>query len=164
MLAIAKVLKSYGTDGSVLISFRDGIPGDFSTERPVFLHFEGLPVPFFLTSFVPKGNVRAEVHFEDIDSLKDAEEIVGKELCVDYSPDEESADASDGELCVEELEGFKLLSEKGEAQGKIIQVDDYAGNIVLTLEDGRILPFHNDLFVDMDEDAATVTLVIPEGL
>lgn len=164
MLAIAKVLKSYGTDGNVLISFRDGIPDDFSVERPVFLHFEGLPVPFFITSFNPRGNVRAEVHFEDIDSLKDAEEIVGKEIGVECSSNGESSDFYDQELCVEDLEGFEVLSENGGVQGKIIQVDDYAGNVVLTLEDGRIIPFHDDFLVDVDEEASTVTLIIPEGL
>jgi len=162
MSAIAKVLKSYGTDGTVLVSFRDGIPDDFSTERPVFLQFEGLPVPFFITSFNRKGNVRAEVHFEDIDSLKDAEELVGKEISVEDSADD-SVD-TDEEFCVEDLEGFEVISEKGVSQGKIIQIDDYSGNIVLTLEGGRIIPYHDDLFVDLDEEHSTITLVIPEGL
>jgi len=164
MPAIAKVLKSYGTDGTVLVSFRDGIPDDFSTERPVFLQFEGLPVPFFITSFTPKGNVRAEVHFEDIDSLKDAEEIVGKEISIENLSAGDLEDDTDGELCLEDLEGFEVLSENGASQGKIVQVDDYSGNIVLTLEDGRIIPYHDDLFIDIDEESDTITLVIPEGL
>jgi len=157
-------LKSYGTDGTVLVSFRDGIPDDFSTERPVFLQFEGLPVPFFITSFTPKGNVRAEVHFEDIDSLKDAEEIVGKEISIENLSAGDLEDDTDGELCLEDLEGFEVLSENGASQGKIVQVDDYSGNIVLTLEDGRIIPYHDDLFIDIDEESGTITLVIPEGL
>jgi len=163
MPAIAKVLKSYGTDGTVLVSFRDGIPGDFSVKRPVFLQFEGLPVPFFITSFTPKGTIRAEVHFEDVDTLKDAEEIVGKEIIIEDDSSVDDND-SDDELCVGDLEGFEVLSENGAPQGKIIQVDDYSGNIVLTLEDGRIIPYHDDLFVDLDEENSTITLVIPEGL
>ena len=48
---IAQVLKSNGTDGEVAISFRDIAPEDISTEEPVFIYFDGLPVPFFIESF-----------------------------------------------------------------------------------------------------------------
>ncbi len=162
MPVIAKVLKSYGTDGTVLLSFRDGIPEDFDVQRPVFLYFEGLPVPFFFSSFSPKGRVRAQVRFEGVDNLKDAEELAGKEIFAE-SPDDDAASDGD-ELCVEDLAGFSVLSAEGIPQGTVAQVDDYSGNIVLTLTDGRILPYHDDLFIDADEQERTITLIIPPGL
>jgi len=162
MPVLAKVLKSYGTDGTVMLSFRDGIPGDFDVQRPVFLTFEGLPVPFFFSSFSPKGRIRALARFEGVDNLKDAEELVGKEISVE-SPDHD-ADHDGGELCVEDLVGFSVVSAEGVPQGTVAGVDDYSGNVVLTLSDGRILPYHDDLFIDVDEDGRTITLIIPEGL
>ena len=49
MLPIAKILKSDGTDGGLLISER-GVDffSDIDRKEPVFIEFDGLPVPFFI--------------------------------------------------------------------------------------------------------------------
>ena len=47
MTPIAKVLKSYGSEGEVLIGFRALLPEDIDQEEPVFVEFDGIPVPFF---------------------------------------------------------------------------------------------------------------------
>jgi len=46
MLRIAQVLKSNGTQGELLVSFFDVSPEDIDLEEPVFVYFDGLPVPF----------------------------------------------------------------------------------------------------------------------
>ena len=84
MLQIGKVLKSNGTEGGVLIGFRDIDPEDILTEEPVYIYFDGLPVPFFFTSFAPKGGDKALARLSSVDSLRDAEEIVGREVYADY--------------------------------------------------------------------------------
>lgn len=164
MPVVAKVLKSYGTDGTVILGFRDGVSGDFDVQGPVFLQFEGLPVPFFFSSFHPLNRVRAEARFEGVDNLADAEELVGKEVSVEDVVTRDDAGVEPGELCVEDLKGFQVLSSEGVPRGVITYVDDYSGNTVLTLSDGSIIPYHDDLFVDVDEVRRTITLIIPAGL
>ena len=56
MQRIAQVLKSNGTDGELLISFFDIGPEDIDLQEPVFIYFDGLPVPFFIRSFRQRGN------------------------------------------------------------------------------------------------------------
>ena len=46
MLQIAKILKSNGTDGGLLIGVRDIEVGQIDLQGPVFIEFDGLPVPF----------------------------------------------------------------------------------------------------------------------
>ena len=40
---VAQVLKSNGTDGELVMSFRDIAPEDINIEEPVFIVFDGLP-------------------------------------------------------------------------------------------------------------------------
>ena len=58
-LQIARVLKSNGTEGEVLVGFRDMDPEDLNLKEPVFIEFDGLPVPFFIESFNRRGTSRA---------------------------------------------------------------------------------------------------------
>ena len=80
LLPIAQVLKSYGTQGELLISFLAAMPDDIDLNEPVFLIPEGLPVPFFIEEIQFRGTSKALVRFQDIDSMKEAEQIVGQKL------------------------------------------------------------------------------------
>ena len=79
---VAQVLKSNGTDGELVMGFRDIAPEDINLEEPVFIVFDGLPVPFFIESFTKRGNTKALVHLTDISSMEDVEEIAGKAVYV----------------------------------------------------------------------------------
>ena len=87
MLNVAKILKSNGTDGGLLISS----PVDFESldfAEPVYLEFDGLQVPFFVQSCEARGS-RYIIHLNDVTSLEDAEEIVGRELFADVSVEDD---------------------------------------------------------------------------
>ncbi len=83
LLKIAKASKSDGTDGAVVFSFLSIAPEDLEISEPVFVYFDGLPVPFFIESFVRKGTSKAVVRLNDIRSYEDAEELVGKDIYIE---------------------------------------------------------------------------------
>ena len=80
---VAQVLKSNGTDGELVMGFREIAPEDISLNEPVFIVFDGLPVPFFIESFSKRGNSKALVRLTDIRSMEDAEELAGKAVYVE---------------------------------------------------------------------------------
>lgn len=80
LLRVARVLKSNGTEGEILIGFREISPEDLNQKEPVFITFDGLPVPFFIESFSRKGTNRALAHLTGVKNLEDAEELVGKDI------------------------------------------------------------------------------------
>ena len=151
-----KVLKSWGASGEVVLSRSDEDPEDWKNQEPAFIEFDGLPVPFFFESVQEKGN-RCIVKFEDIDSLAEAEELVGRE--VSFSDEEEEAEDTLVGLQVRDSRSRRLV-------GEIVDFSDYGGNIVLTVEteDGReiLLPFHEELLVGVHDEI--LTLDIPAGL
>ena len=82
MLQIAQVLKSNGTDGELVMGFREIAPEDINLQEPVFIVFDGLPVPFYIESFTKRGNSKALVRLTGINSMDDVEEIAGKAVYI----------------------------------------------------------------------------------
>ena len=152
-----KVLKSYGTAGAVIIG-RDGeVLEDIRKNEPVFIDFDGLPVPFFIESIEPKGG-RYLVKLEDIDSLAAAEEIVGREVRLTESPDAEDED--DG------IVGRIIRNAAtGDIVGPVVKFIDFSGNTCIEVEHagGRVLlPLHEDLIKKVRKNE--IFLTIPDGL
>ena len=108
LIQIAKVLKSNGIQGEVMMSFPETDPVEMKEIGPVFICFDGLPVPFFMESVTPKGSVKALVKLQGIDTLEDAEEIVGQPV---YAPSDWFED--EGEDGPEALIGWTLCGEDG---------------------------------------------------
>ncbi len=104
---IASVLKSNGTDGELVMSFRDIAPEDIKLQEPVFIIFDGLPVPFFIESFTKRGNSKALVRLTDICSMEDVEEIAGKAVYIDGDSLPEMTLEDDGYAA---LVGWTLLT------------------------------------------------------
>ena len=158
MQRIGQVLKSNGKDGGVLVSFPDIDLEDLDLQEPVFIEFDGLPVPFFFESFTRRGTSRALVTLTGIHSLKDAEEVCGKALFAGYF--EEEAD--------EDLTGWTVRDADGTLVGTVSDYEDIPGNTCLWVRrpDGTevLLPFHEDLVLGLDEKTGTLTLSIPDGL
>ena len=160
LLQIAKVLKSNGTAGELIFGFRDYIPEDLSITEPVFIYFDGLPVPFFISSYKIKGN-RAYVTLNDIRTLEDAEELCGKGVFVDYSFEEEDEEG------ITSVIGWKLADAEGKIIGVISDYEDIPGNpcLYITTENGQeMIPFHEELILSADYDKEILSMDIPEGL
>lgn len=155
MLQIAKILKSNGTDGGVLIGLHDINASEIDLSEPVFIEFDGLPVPFFIEKVQSKGS-RFAVKFEDVDTLEGAEELVGRTARYEKEEDEED----------DSLIGFVVKNAAdGSTVGRIVDYADYSGNVCITVDCGGrevLLPLHEDLIRKVTD--TTLTLVIPEGL
>lgn len=158
MLAVAKILKSNGTDGGLLVSSPEyGLDG---IEGPVFVYFDGLPVPFFIDDCTPRGTGRYIVHLTDIRTLKDAEEVVGRELFADVEDDAEGDDA--------DLVGWKVY-DRDVLLGVICEVAPIPGNLCVSIEradggESLMIPLHEDFIVSVDNEAGIMRLELPEGL
>lgn len=157
MLQIAKILKSNGTDGDILIGLFDIGIEQIDTKEPVFIEFDGLPVPFFFESLKPKGNGRAIAHITDVDSLEDAEEIVGRAVFADYFEEEEGEDDFSGWTV---FDGDRRI-------GVVTGLEAIPGNPCLDVDvNGRevLIPLHEDFIVEADEKSETLVLNLPDGL
>ena len=151
---MAKILKSNGKDGEVLVGLSVHYLDKIDPKEPVFIEFDGLPVPFFIKSLTPKGKSRLVFHFYGVDNLRDAEELVGKEMNI------ESLDESDSQDL--DFTGWTLL-DSGKELGIITGMEDIPGNLCLLLGE-LMIPLHEDLIISLDPEARILDMAIPEGL
>ena len=158
MLRIAQVLKSNGRDGEHLVSFSGIAPEDIDLEEPVFIEFDGLPVPFYFEAFSQRGNSRALVRLTGVHSLTDADELAGAVL---YAEDDLYEDEE------EDLTGWTVLDADGTKVGTVSAHEDIPGNPCIWVETGHgecLLPLREELVLDVDETEKTLRMEIPEGL
>lgn len=158
MLRIAKVLKSNGVDGDVLVSAPDIALEEI--QGPVLIDFDGLPAPFFIESCSRRGTGKYIVHLTDVCNLEDAEELVGRFLMSDEVEEEDDA--------VQDFTGWKVLN-RGDYVGTVTDCEPIPGNLCLYLKpaedaDEIIIPLHEDLIISIDEDSLTLNLNLPDGL
>lgn len=153
MLQIAKILKSNGTDGGILISVRDIAVEDINLKEPVFIYFDELPVPFFIQSLQKRGTSKAIVHLNDVLCLEDAEEIVGRDVFIEGEWDDDED---------EDFTGWTLLN-RGAVVGEISGIEPIPGNLCLYVGD-TLIPLHEDFVISADPQTRELNLDLPEGL
>ena len=158
MLRIAKVLKSNGVDGDVLVSAPDVALEEI--QGPVLIDFDGLPAPFFIESCTRRGSGKYIIHLTDVCNLEDAEELVGRFLWSD-EVEEDDDEAQD-------FTGWKVLN-RGDYVGTVTDYEPIPGNLCLYLKpaedaDEIIIPLHEDLIISINEESLTLNLNLPDGL
>lgn len=160
---IAKVSKSDGTDGAVVFSFLSIAPEDLEISEPVFVYFDGLPVPFFIESLSRKGNSKAVVHLTDIRSFEDAEELVGREVYAEGVSDDDNDEDLVGWTVAVVRDGAGMP----EPLGIVTDFLDIPSNpcIEVDTKNGAVvIPLHEDFIISADPDGKTVVMSLPEGL
>ena len=177
---IAQVLKSNGTDGELVLGFREIAPEDINLNEPVFIVFDGLPVPFYIESFTKRGNSKALVRLTDICSMEDVEEIAGKAVYIEESQlpemsiEEDGYAALVGWILLTPAENFQSeLEELPEEEPALIEVGeitdfiDIPNNpcIEVETENGAVMiPLHEDLILSVDPEYQEIIMQIPAGL
>lgn len=92
-------------------------------------------------------------------------ELVGEEGFVLRSDVQEEGD---GTLTWQDLVGFEIEDEGANGErttiGTIAQVDESTINTLAILEDGRMIPLHEDFIVEIDEEARVLLVQLPFAL
>ena len=172
---VAQVLKSNGTDGELVMGFREIAPEDINLQEPVFIVFDGLPVPFYIESFTKRGNTKALVRLTDIRSMEDVEEMAGKAVYIEAEEMPELSLEEDGYAA---LVGWMVLTPEIPDQvgdddmalievGKITDFLDIPNNpcIEVETENGAVmLPLHEDFILGLDPEYQEIIMQIPAGL
>jgi len=153
VLRVAKILKSNGIDGGLLIGLFDIEAEGIDFKEPVFIIFDGLPVPFFVSDIQARGASRAVMHLVDVTSLADAEEMVGREVFVEGESEKESG---------EDLLGWTVL-DKGRKVGEVSGIEPIPGNFCIYIGDA-LVPLHEDFIISADPGRRVLDLDLPEGL
>lgn len=173
--AVAKVGKSFGTQGELTINLYDTFPSDFTIEEPLFVYIDNLAVPLFLDHFERRGKSGGVVTFADFDTAHRASELIGKELFMGLeeellgltSEEDREEFSDDDELYLEDFVGFRATFEGSDVEGEITDFEDSDWNPLFIIEiNGKeiMVPAVDDFIVEYSPSGRTVHFDLPEGL
>lgn len=157
--------KTHGVFGELVLEFEPQFEISVENADRFFVEIDGLLVPFFVLEdgFRFKTENSAIISFDGVDSEKYAKRMIGSSVFlfkneIIVMPDE---------LFDSELVNYLLVDEKLGEIGNIDQVDNYSGNIVITVNyRGKelLVPFNEDLIISIEKQNKILKLRIPEGL
>ena len=180
-IAVAHIVKSYNTNGEVVVKLTNDLLEDLERKEPVFIYFDELPVPFFIEKFSTKGNSGAVIKFDNINDLAHSEELVKRKIFIEASS--ATSEALE-ELAQEDmgayLSGFVLFDENGTEIGRVTDYYDYPNNPCIEIEpaegvrsslsdveDGDspiLIPFQEQFIIAFDPEQRKIQMEIPSGL
>ncbi len=163
--SIGTIIKPHGLKGSMIIEVEEGFEDVLTESDYLLVEIEGGLVPFFISD---EGiNFRTSttlcLAFDEIDTAEKLRPYCG---CKIYLRKEGTIEQDSNEE-FSELMGVTVLDKMRGKLGKIIRVDNFSGNVVLTIEYGPheiLIPFSERLIIQFDEVKQELHLDCPEGL
>lgn len=122
------------------------------------LILDNIPVPFRVLDWYTKGKDSLILSLKSIETDAQAARFVGTEVYM-FRTDISEKDAS--QLTWQDLQGFRVVDETEGEIGVVSHVDETTINTLLTLEDGRLMPIHEDFIIDIDIQARVLRVDLP---
>lgn len=105
---------------------------------------------------------RLVLKFRGIDTISQAEELSGAEVCI---PVAERRALDEGEVYESDLIGCKVVERAtGRELGLVLALRETGGTSLLELEGGMLIPFARAICVEIDTAAKRISVELPEGL
>lgn len=157
--------KTHGVRGEVVLEFEPHFEYSVEDANRFFVEIEGLLVPFFVVEegFRFKTANTAIITLDGLDDEKYARRLVSKLV---YLFKSEIVAMNEGEFD-SSLVNYLLVDSTNGEMGIINQIDDYAGNIVITVNyrgQELLVPYNEDFLVEIDDNQKIIKLNLPEGL
>jgi 16S rRNA processing protein RimM len=164
-VTIAKVTKTQGRIGEVAAAVLTDFPQRFSTRKQLqALGAEGRRRDLILEDhWFHKGQVILK--FAGVDSISQAEELIGSEIQI---PATERAELEDGSFYVSDLAGCTMYN-AGSAMGQVVDVQFGTGEaplLVVRSAEGKefLVPFAAEYIVETALDQKQIFMKLPPGL
>ena len=125
------------------------------------LLLDGIFVPFRVEDWRGKGADSLIFRLKGVDSEVKALRLVNAET---YMLRRDLTEEAEEMMTWQDLKGYEVLNGEHVVLGRVAAVDESTINTLLELEDGRLLPVHEDLIIEMDEPQKRIILDLPEGL
>ncbi len=154
IIAIGSFVRTHGKAGELQCRTTNDF-WDESEAEFILVVLDSIPVPFRVLDWRCKG---ADLLFtlKGIATEQQALRLVGSEVYMRREDVKEQHEQ--GFLSWQDLVGYTI---NGCA---ITAIDDSTANVLAQLQDGRLVPLHEDLISSIDHDAHVITIQLPQGL
>jgi 16S rRNA processing protein RimM len=158
-VAVALLGKTRGNRGEITALALSSKPERYESLGAVYLFGSGERYDVESVWF---HNGTLILKFRGVDTISDAEKLVGAEVRV---PESERVALDPGEFFETDLVGCDVVDRAtGASLGRVNRFEDAGGSGLLVVESGLMIPFARSICVDINPAARRITVELPEGL
>ena len=154
IIAIGTVAKPFGTQGQVLCRTVNELwqGGEF-----LILSLDNIPVPFRVTDYRYHGE---DILFtlKDIDTEDKARSLCNHEAFMLRS---DVSSVPEDEMLWTDFVGWQAVDTDQGSLGTVTAVDDTTENILAALDNGTLIPLHEDFIREIDDQSQVLTITLP---
>lgn len=158
------ILKTHGVNGELRLEINPNLVElDIELDK-LFVDIDGGLVPFDIISARFISHNELLICLDTINSEEEAVKLLGATLFIDESLIDDAV-SLDEELW--SLVDYEVIDNKHGYIGKVVAVIDTNENILLEIEFENkeiLIPFHEDIIVEIDEDSRQMCVKAPDGL
>jgi 16S rRNA processing protein RimM len=155
--------KPHGVAGGMILRSGNVLPENLDETDHVFINFDEILVPFFITSFTYRDDKSGIVLFDDVDDKSKTTGLIHKEV---YARSKMFS-LPEKELFLSDLIGYQLRDITSGFAGTIVAVDEIPGNPVVHVRAGekeRLVPYQEELIARISKKKKTIEMELPDGL
>lgn len=160
LIRIGTMRRPHGKSGELQCQM-DNAYWDEADADFLILLLDGIFVPFRVEDWRGKGADSLIFRLKGVDTEVKALRLVNAEA---YMLRRDLSEEAEEMMTWQDLTGYEVLNGNRVVQGRVAAVDESTINTLLELEDGRLLPVHEDLIIEIDEPQKHIVLDLPEGL
>lgn len=160
VIRIGYLSRTHGKQGSVQCQTENDFFGDADPEF-VLLKLDNIFVPFRLIDWREKNKEAYILTLQDVDTEDKGARLVGTEV---YMLRSDITDNTEEALTMQDLIGFIVIDTNKGPIGSIQDVDESTINTLFLLDNGAVIPAHDDFVEDINYSTRQIFLTLPEGL
>lgn len=149
LIPIGTIRKTHGTNGEIQCL----MDNDYFVENDpefVVLTLDGIHVPFRVLDWRSKGD-DVLLQLKGMDTEQKANRLVGAPALMEYVEGQDD----EASLTWQDLTGLRVVDDEQGDLGVVEHVDESTVNTLLFLDNGRVLPIHEDFIVDINDTTLT---------
>ncbi len=161
---LGNISRLHSFKGEVAIYLDVDDPYEYENLESVFVEYDTKLIPFFLERIAIRTNGHAVVKFLDIDTERQAKNLV---KCGLYLPLSDLPDLEGTEFYFHEIEGYQVIDEEHGLLGTVLHVLDLPNNPLIAIEANGIeilLPKKEEFILKLDRAKKEMLVRSPEGL
>lgn len=157
VIAIGRITRTHGKQGEVQCLMSNDY-WDNADATFLILNLNNILVPFRVLDWRGKGSESLIFKLDSINCEQSAVPLLGAEAYMlknDISQDQEILPTW------QSLLGYQVIDTDQGILGTIMHVDETTINTLLTLNNDRLIPIHEDFIIEIDSEQHILTLCLP---
>lgn len=159
---IGYIQRTHGKSGELQCMLENDIWESVDAEF-VFIKINSIAVPWRIEQWRYKGNDSIIFQLKTLSSDQQATPLINCPVYISRT-DIQTDEHNDDTMLWSDLIGYKVWDTEQGCIGQVADIDQTTVNTLLLLNNGKMLPAHEDLIISIDPQSKRITMNLPLGL